>query len=49
VCILSRKEDKEEAEEFRTKLLSTYKFQEIGELKYFLGIRVLRDREKRKI
>lgn len=49
VCILSRKEDKEEAEEFRKKLLSTYEFQEIGELKYFLGIRVLRDREKRKI
>jgi len=34
---------------FREKLLDGYKMREIGELKWFLGIRIIRDRALRKI
>ena len=35
--------------EFREKLLDAYKMREMGELKWFLGIRIVRDRALRKI
>jgi hypothetical protein len=35
--------------EFREKLLDAYKIREMGELKWFLGIRIVRDRALRKI
>jgi hypothetical protein len=35
--------------EFREKLLDAYKMREMGELKWFLGIRIIRDRTLRKI
>ena len=35
--------------EFKEKLLDAYKIREIGELKWFLGIRIIRDRALRKI
>ena len=34
---------------FREKLLDAYKMREIGELKWFLGIRIVRDKALRKI
>lgn len=49
VCILSFKEDKAEAEELRRKLLLAYEFKEMGDLKWFLGVRVIRDRSLRKL
>ena len=35
--------------EFREKLLDAYKMREIGELKWFLSIRIVRDKALRKI
>jgi hypothetical protein len=35
--------------DFRTKLLKVYNMREIGDLKWFLGIRVIRDRTQRKL
>jgi hypothetical protein len=35
--------------EFREKLLDAYKMREIGELKWFLNIRIIRDKTYRKI
>ena len=35
--------------EFREKLLDIYKIREMGELKWFLGIRIVRDKALRKI
>jgi hypothetical protein len=34
---------------FRTKLFEHYEMRDLGELKWFLGVRVIRDRLKRKI
>ncbi len=36
-------------QEFRTKFLKAFKMRELGELKWFLGIRVVRDRKARKL
>jgi len=35
--------------EFREKLLDAYKMREMGELKWFLSIRIVRDKALRKI
>jgi hypothetical protein len=34
---------------FKTKLIAVYEIRDIGELKWFLGIRVMRDRLRRRI
>jgi hypothetical protein len=47
ICILSHPSHKAEATEFRTKLMEAYEFREIGELEWFLGIRIVRDRTQR--
>lgn len=47
ICILSHPNHKAEAMEFRTKLMEAYEFREIGELQWFLGIRIIRDRTQK--
>jgi hypothetical protein len=47
ICILSHPNHKAEATEFRTKLMEAYEFREIGELQWFLGIRIIRDRTQK--
>jgi hypothetical protein len=47
--LLSRKEHRDKLEEFRDTLASRYKMRDEGELQWFLGIRVVRDRERRKL
>lgn len=49
VCIVSFKEHRAEAENLRKRLLMCYDFKEMGELKWFLGVRVMRDRQARKL
>lgn len=44
ICILSHPNHKAEAIEFRTKLMEAYEFCKIGELQWFLGIRIIQDR-----
>ena len=47
--LLYRREDKEKALEFKKKLVEKYEIRDEGEVKWFLGIRVIRDRQQRKI
>ena len=49
IAILSRPTDYYEFLAFRTKLLEFYEMRDLGALKWFLGIRVIRDRTIRKI
>ena len=49
VLLLYRREDKEKALEFKKKLAEKYEIRDEGEVKWFLGIRVIRDRQQRKI
>jgi Reverse transcriptase (RNA-dependent DNA polymerase) len=49
IAILYHRQDTEEYELFREKLLDAYEMREMGELQWFLGIRIVRDRMKRKI
>ena len=49
VLLLYRREDKEKALEFKKKLVEKYEIRDEGEVKWFLGIRVIRDRQQRKI
>jgi hypothetical protein len=49
IAILSRTSDIDAYEEFRARLFVHYEMHDIGELKWFLGIRIIRDRLKRKI
>jgi hypothetical protein len=51
IVVLCRKDptDQEAYRAFRTELMKAFEMREMGELKWFLGIRVLRDRKARKI
>jgi len=49
ICILYHRNERTRYEEVRSLLLRKYKMREIGEMKWFLGIRVVRDRIQRKI
>jgi len=49
IAILHRITDASAYESFRTQLFERYEMRDIGELKWFLGIRVIRDRVQRKI
>jgi hypothetical protein len=49
ICVLAHPQDKAAYDEFRQQLLQAYKIREIGALKWFLGIRILRDRTARKL
>jgi len=49
IAILNRSSDTDAYDSFRTRLLEHYEMRDIGELKWFLGIRVIRDRLLRKV
>ena len=49
ICILYHRNNREAYEAFRTQLLREYEMRELGELRWFLGIRIVRDRIQRKI
>jgi len=49
ISILFHKKDTKEYEIFQEKLLDAYKIREMGELQWFLSIRIVRDRVQRKI
>jgi hypothetical protein len=49
IVVLFHKSNKGLYEEFRTNLMGEFKLREIGQLKWFLGIRVLRDRIHHKL
>jgi hypothetical protein len=47
IVIISHPKHRAECQEFKEKLLQKYQFKQLGELKWFLGIRILRDRSKK--
>jgi hypothetical protein len=49
IVVLSHPDNQSAYDDFRSGLLDAYQMREMGELKWFLGIRVLRDRGERKI
>jgi hypothetical protein len=49
IAVLYHPSNRSLYQEFRTKFLKAFKMREMGELKWFLGIRVIRDRKARKI
>jgi len=49
IVVLCHPSNQSAYQEFRTKFLEAFVMREMGELKWFLGIRVLRDRKARKI
>jgi hypothetical protein len=49
ICVLVHPSEHDAYETFRTLLLREYEMREMGELKWFLGIRILRDRTNRKL
>ena len=49
ICIFYYRKERVRYEEVRSLLLGKYEMREMGELKWFLGIRVVRDRTQRKI
>ena len=49
IVLLYRARHQDAADEFIVKLKSQYEMKDLGELKWFLGIRVLRDRAARKL
>jgi hypothetical protein len=49
IIIINRKEDQVLAIEFAKKLLTTYPLTAKNEMKWFLGIRIMRDKTARKI
>lgn len=48
-CAMCHRKDQQHLEEFKRSLLSRYEMKDLGELRWFLGVRVLRDRIRRKI
>jgi hypothetical protein len=49
IVIMYRDLDHDRADDFRQKLTGKFKMRDLGELRWFLGIRITRDREQRKI
>ena len=49
IAVLSHPSNRVVFEQFRTEFLKAFKMRELGELKWFLGIRVVRDRKARKL
>jgi len=49
ICILHHRSNTDAYHQFRTQLFLKYKMRDIGELKWFLGVRVVRDRIRRRI
>ena len=49
IVITYRQKDQYRVDEFKRKLWAKYKIRELGEVKHFLGIRIVRDRADRKL
>ena len=49
ICYMYRACDQAIADEFRDNLASRFKIRDLGELRWFLGIRVVRDRSQRRL
>jgi len=49
IVLLARKEHRPEMEALKTKLSAKYEMRDLGELRWFLNIRIVRDREQRKL
>jgi hypothetical protein len=49
IAILCRRSDYSEFLSFKTKLFNKYEMRDLGELSWFLGIRIIRDRTARRI
>ncbi|KAF3352311.1 Cholinesterase [Verticillium dahliae VDG1] len=49
IILMNRKEDRQAAEELKSQLKSLFEMRELGEVRWFLGIRVVRDRSQRKL
>jgi transposase InsO family protein len=49
IIILSHKENASRVTEFKKRLMESFDIKDLGELKWFLGIRVIRDRPNRKL
>jgi len=49
ICYMFRDSDQAIADQFRDSLASRFKIRDLGELKWFLGIRVVRDRSRRRL
>jgi hypothetical protein len=49
ILIISRKDYVEQALVIRKTLIAKYKIKDLGELDWFLGIRIIRDREQGKL
>jgi len=49
VQIIYHRDDKAKAQELISNLKEAYELRDLGDIKWFLGVRVIRDREARKI
>ena len=49
IVVLYHRSNKADFLEFQRRLLETYELRDIGELKFFLGIRVIRDRVEKRL
>ena len=49
ICYMFRDSDQAIADRFRDNLASRFKIRDLGELRWFLGIRVVRDRSQRRL
>jgi len=49
ICILYHRSNTDAYHQFRTELFLKYKIRDIGELRWFLGVRVVRDRVRRRL
>jgi len=49
IAVLFAKKDLQRLEEFKAKLLHQYEIRALGDLQWFLGIRIVRDRPSRKL
>ena len=49
ICILYHPSNADAYKQFRSELFREYEMRDIGELKWFLGVRVVRDRARRRL
>ena len=49
ICVIYHPSNRQAYEAFRTGLLTEYNLHELGDIKWFLGIRIIRDRHQRKL
>jgi hypothetical protein len=49
ICVASTKENRMELQSFKEALMNKYEMKDLGDLSWFLGIRIVRDRSQRKL